>query len=240
MEKLKADWITDGLVDFEYKKYILLGYLQNVRSAFTGNKLYPSLNDLIFHYNNLIAIKNNKKLWIEKFPKSLQNIDLKKLKLGYKKMVQDDKVMTEIEEIIEFAIPNLKDVMKEGKDIYEYVESQMEISPVGISPLYQNEGYLFMNQPPGKEMHVYQYSITVFENTNEKYKGINTVFLEKRNVSSFYPVEKQKIEITKKYNALPNPATYFIKTNVAFPYYETFMPVAKRLLVRYISTSYDQ
>ena len=28
MKNLEKDWLTQGLIDFEYKKYILLSYLQ--------------------------------------------------------------------------------------------------------------------------------------------------------------------------------------------------------------------
>ena len=28
MEKLSKDWLTQGLIDFEYKKYVLMAYLQ--------------------------------------------------------------------------------------------------------------------------------------------------------------------------------------------------------------------
>ena len=34
MKKLEKDWLTRGLIDFEYKKYILLSYLQGVQSYF--------------------------------------------------------------------------------------------------------------------------------------------------------------------------------------------------------------
>ena len=57
MKKLEKDWLTSGLIDFEYKKYILLAYLQEVKGNFDSNKLYPHLSDLIFHYQNLLDLK---------------------------------------------------------------------------------------------------------------------------------------------------------------------------------------
>jgi hypothetical protein len=33
MVELKQDWLTDGIIDFEYKKYMLLAYLQQVESG---------------------------------------------------------------------------------------------------------------------------------------------------------------------------------------------------------------
>ena len=53
MENLKDNWLTEGLIDFEYKKYQLLGYLQKVKDSFNRVELYPFLSDLVFHYRNL-------------------------------------------------------------------------------------------------------------------------------------------------------------------------------------------
>lgn len=32
MKTLNHNWLTEGLIDFEYKKYILLSYLQEVNT----------------------------------------------------------------------------------------------------------------------------------------------------------------------------------------------------------------
>ena len=71
MKQLSEDWLVEGHIDFEYKKYILLGYLRSIRNNFNLNKLYPFLSDLIFHYQNLVALKNKKKEYTDFFPKSI-------------------------------------------------------------------------------------------------------------------------------------------------------------------------
>src|SRR5690606_28804834 len=131
MEKLSKDWLTQGLIDFEYKKYVLLAYLQSAKKAFQKVELYPFLADLVFHYRNLMSVKENKSLIREAFPKELSQEELRKLEIRYKEIVEDDAVMSELDAIIEFAIPQVQDSLKEGSGIYEYVESQCEISPVG-------------------------------------------------------------------------------------------------------------
>jgi hypothetical protein len=62
MEKLSKDWLTQGLIDFEYKKYLLMAYLQTVKSSFGKVELYPFLADLVFHYRNLQAVKGKQGL----------------------------------------------------------------------------------------------------------------------------------------------------------------------------------
>ena len=61
MKQLSETWFVEGYIDFELKKYTLLAYLQQINKYFNENKLYPQLADLIFHYNNLQALKENKK-----------------------------------------------------------------------------------------------------------------------------------------------------------------------------------
>src|SRR3954469_16101824 len=127
MENLSKDWLTQGLIDFEYKKYLLLAYLQTVKTSFGKVELYPFMSDLVFHYRNLVAVKENKTLIRESFPKELSLEEIKKLELRYRELVEDDEIVGELESIIVFALPLIKDSLKEGSVIYEYVESQCEI-----------------------------------------------------------------------------------------------------------------
>jgi hypothetical protein len=215
MEKLSKDWLTQGLIDFEYKKYLLMAYLQTVKNSFGKVELYPFLADLVFHYRNLQALKENKAL--------------------IREMIEDDVVMGELESIINFALPQIKDSLQEGSIIYEYVESQCEISPVGVTPLYAKEGYLFVTQPPEKETNIYRYQMSIFEGSQEQLRSLNTEFIERveKNPSNTY--ERLKLELIRKFKDLPNPAAYLILARMKFPFTETLMPVAKRLFVKHIS-----
>ena len=150
MLKLKNDWLTSGLIDLEYKKYLVLAYLKGTSRKFDKHKLYPFLSELVFHYQNLKHLKENKKLLRQDFPKVISKADFKKLKLTYKKIIEDDDVMSVIEEILTFSLPQFKDTLENGKDLFEFVESKIEISPVGISPIYFNEGYMFINRTNNK------------------------------------------------------------------------------------------
>jgi hypothetical protein len=235
MKNLNKNWLTEGLVDFEYKKYILLSYLQEVNRNFREIRLYPFLSDLVFHYQNLLSVKENKQLLYENFPKEISKADFKKLKLVYKEMIQDDSIMQEIEDILSYAIPEFKKNLEEGKDIYKYVEENMIISPVGLVPLRANEGYVFLIQANNKDTSVYEYQISIFESSNESYRGIHMNYLEsfKKNLISTY--ENEKLAIIKRYKKLPNPATYLIESRVACPFNETLLPIAKRLLIKHIA-----
>ena len=60
MKALSKNWLTEKHIDFEYKKYLLLSYLQEVEHNFNSIRLYPWLAELIAHYKSVIAVKESK------------------------------------------------------------------------------------------------------------------------------------------------------------------------------------
>jgi hypothetical protein len=236
MKTLDKNWLTSGLIDFEYKQYLVLAYLQAVKQDFDRVMLYPYLSDLVFHYQNLMDIKANKQLIYSNFPKEISRTDFEKLNLQYRTLVEDDDLLKVLEEIIMFALPQFQKKLDEGKDIYEYIEENLEIQPIGITPLNYEMGYFFLNQKDQKEMQVFEYQMTIFESANEKFRGINITFLESVIKSISQTFENIKLEIIRKYQRIAYPATYLIYSKVSCPVNETLLPVAKRLLVKHISS----
>ena len=236
MKALSQNWIIENLIDFEYKKYELLGYLQGIKQEFKDEKLYPALSDLIAHYNNLVTLKNNKQQLSESFGKILTKIDLEKLKLMYESMEKDTLMLNEIENIIDFSIPQLVDHLKEGKEIYNTIEGNMLIEPIGLTPLNTNEGYLFISDGMQRETFVHQFNITFFEHANESFRGIHTSFVTSFAYSYVNTYENIKLRLIKEMPLMPNPAVFAISSQKQYPLTESFIPIAKRSLVRYIST----
>src|ERR1700759_458442 len=108
----------EGRLDFEYKKSLLLDYLQEINRHFDKSKLYPNLSDLIFHYNNLLGFKQNKSVLQQAFPQRLTQADIDAVKLTYEKIVQDDVHMQEIERIIGYALNKMDPAIQVGKELY--------------------------------------------------------------------------------------------------------------------------
>jgi hypothetical protein len=238
MKSLSQTWFADGYIDFELKKYTLLAYLQEIGKHFSKNELYPPFADIIFHYNNLIAFRENKKYLQEQFPKRLTGIQIQQLQLLYESLVEDDALMQELEEIINYASSTMKQTISSGTEIYEFVENRMNIEPIGIMPLDHNEGYFFLCEGKCRNTWVYQYRLSIFEKHDEKYRSIKTEFVDvwQRNIVNSY--HNIKAQLIKNRSDLPNPAVYAVETDLSFPMEETLLPVAKRSLVRYISINY--
>jgi len=236
MKQLSETWFAEGYIDFELKKYTLLAYLQEVSKHFNENKLYPQLADVIFHYNNIVAFRENKKFLQEHFPKKLSGIQMQKLQVLYEQMIQDDELMQELEDIINYSANTIKSTIHNGTEIYEFVEDKLTISPVGLIPLDINEGYFFLSSGNTKTTRVYQYRLSFFEKHDEKYRSIKTSYIDakQRSIASTY--EHIKSDLIRSRNDLPNPAVYSIEVNLSFPVDETLLPIAKRSLVKFISS----
>jgi hypothetical protein len=237
MKSLSETWFAEGRIDFELKKYTLLAYLQEVNKYFNENKLYPQLADIIFHYHNIVAFRENKKYLQEHFPKKLSGIQLEKLQLLYEQMIDDDELMQELETIIHFSAGKIKNTISSGTEIYEFVEEKINIHPVGLIPLDTQEGYFFLSSGEKRRTKVYQYRLSIFEKHDERYRRIKTFFLDhwNRSISSTY--EHIKAELIRSRKDLPNPAVYSIETDLSFPVDETLLPIAKRSLVKFISAA---
>jgi hypothetical protein len=235
MVTLSKNWLTETHIDFEYKKYILLAYLSEVSKEFDSNRLYPWLAELVDHYRQISAIKENKANILNSFPKRLSKIDFEKFKIRYEMIIEDDSLMDEIGQIIEFSLPKFQYYLKEGKKIYDYIEEQLNIFPVGVLPLYANEGYLMLCDGPNKETYVYEYHITLFEEPEGKFRGINTNYITSYTKSIQNSYESIKTDLVRSYKNLPNPATYAVETDLSVPLQETLLPIAKRALVKHLA-----
>ncbi|MBC8173738.1 MAG: hypothetical protein H7X71_07525 [Chitinophagales bacterium] len=235
MQNLHPNWLTEGHIDFEYKKYILLAYLQSATLDFNDQKIYPFLSDLVFHYRNLIALKENTEITEKQFPKKLSRLDFENFALQFEKMTQDDFYIEEMQSIIAFAIPKIAEHIQIAKEIYDEVDSTISIYAIGIIPLHVEEGYLLIKTPLVKETHVFQYELTIFENTFEKFRGLKTEFIHAYPDTFFNYEEAIKSDLIRTHKQFPNPATYLIQSNKPYPFPETFFPVAKRRFVRFLA-----
>ena len=85
-------------------------------------------------------------------------------------------------------------------------------------------------------MQVHRYECSIFSSGNEKYRELKTEFVksEKQGMIRRLP-EKIKEELIKERNDLQNPATFFLDTELDFPFTETIMPVAKRKMISHIA-----
>ena len=236
MNTLDKNWFFQDLIDLEYKKYILLAYLKEVHEQFNRNKLYPHLSELVEHYNTMKEFLDNKQSLYSNFPERIKDFDSRRMQILYEKVMEDDKLMQEIGNILQYSLPQVKYQLNEGKEIYEFVEEQINISPIGIVPLYKDEGYFLLKGVQEKETRVFEYQCSIFENAVDRYRGIHISYLTTYTQSITNTFESMKKQLMKEFKKLPNPATFLVESDIEIPVKETLIPIASRMLVRYIST----
>lgn len=234
---LHINWLTEKHIDFEYKKYILLDYLQKIDKRFREVKLYPYYPQLITQHKNLVTLRNHKKIMAESFEKELKEMDLKNLKMKYRKLVHDDDLMKEIDSIIDYSIPKFEFYIEEGKSIHNLIKEKLHICPVGITPIYIDEGYLLLKNTTKKNTNVFQYHITIFNKSEEKHRAIRTRYVTSDDISVTNTLENIKAELIRANPELPNPATYVVESELELPVYETLLPIARKMLVKFVSTA---
>jgi hypothetical protein len=67
------------------------------------------------------------------------------LQVNYEEVKQpENEVISEMQSIMEYALPKFKYSIEEGKELLSKVEKGISIAPIGVLPLYKNEGYLFL------------------------------------------------------------------------------------------------
>ncbi|RYG53781.1 MAG: hypothetical protein EOO01_03450, partial [Chitinophagaceae bacterium] len=130
----------------------------------------------------------------------------------------------------------LKSTLQTGAGIYEFVEEKINIMPVGLIPLDTQEGYFFLSTNDTKNTLVYQYRLSIFEKHDEKFRSIKTSLIDTRQRGIVFTYEHMKSDLIRHRQELPNPAVYCIEAELNFPIDETLLPIAKRSLVKFLTT----
>jgi hypothetical protein len=160
MTNLPESWLTEGLLDAEYKRYKLLAYLQSVEGEFAAQKVYPSLADLGRHYDNLAAFRAAQDSLRAAFPKEVTGADWEEAKLTYRPTLPEPAALVELGEVVEFALPALNDQLELGKQLFNQVEADLSISPLGLLPLSKDVGYVLLHTNRQKEVDIFSYRLS--------------------------------------------------------------------------------
>jgi hypothetical protein len=215
MKKLEKNWITAPIIDTEYKQYILLAYIQEIKRSYYQLKIYPHLAELIDQYCELITLKDNQLALADKFPKTLKSIDSQEIKMIFSNDLTEENWVEEISRTIEMAIPFLQETIHQGKEIYEEIEKNIHMEPSGYN-----------------ETLVYGYKVSLFESSEDKYRAIHTqyaaAFVKNLSVTNQYI----KSEMIKQYPALPNPSVYAFESGFTLPVDDTYLPIVKRMITK--------
>ncbi|MFB6257310.1 MAG: hypothetical protein ABEH38_01340 [Flavobacteriales bacterium] len=222
--------LSDRELDREYRKYKLMAYLQEIGRKFREKRLYPYLSELKRHYTELLSFKGKKEELANSFPRELSDIDLEEQRLAYRSVVKEDAFMEEMDRIVELSLPYLKEHLEKGEELRSSVMEHIEVKPVGLIPLHKREGFLLLSRTD--ELRAYRYRLNMIQDpsADRRYRDLRTLYLF--SFQKIWSPERVKEELLREHQDLPNPAVFWIESDLMVPHIETLLPIAKQVLIR--------
>ncbi|MCB0729935.1 MAG: hypothetical protein KDC88_02780 [Ignavibacteriae bacterium] len=239
MEALTLSTFIKAADDDELSKYKVLAILNRYSEALHRNKLYPALAELISIKNELELLVEQMSLFDPEFVLNLNFADFSEDLPLTNPVEYDEYSLKKVSDFIDWALPEIKTAINEGKAIFDFVDENITLNEIGIMPIYKNEGYFLLPDIKHELMKIYRFEMSLFSTEENplrtlKSKLVDLISLNTPEANSPYEI---KHNLIKKYPDLPNPSTYCFNSSIDFPFVETILPVAKRKLVRVLATA---
>ena len=234
MGRLDLQTYIDGVGDPERGRYLILAGLQEARRAFDASRLYPDLAELVEIYRTLTKILEAGTGLRSSGP--IVGLDMKSRTVLYDNghMSRDSALL--IEEIIRWSLPLLRETIEEGRTIHNFIEEQTRLDEVGLLPGYTDEGFLMVPDLLGGVIHVVRYEMSILQNAGERFRHLKTSILSTHDLEDLESTPWSLKQRLIRESDLPNPATYAIISENSFPFAETILPIARRKLLRHLSS----
>lgn len=217
--------------DAEAAQYRILAGLRDAQHAFSRNRVYPHLADLIRVRRGLRALLDGLDEYNELRPGRLSGIDWEAGTLLYDAEEEDPPLLAS--DLAQWAMPLLTEAIEEGRTLFEFVDGRSGLEAVGLIPSYQAEGYLLVPQDGGG-LGTLRYRVSVLADSHGRYRSLRTTPVPVA-LSPLAPPQAWKQALIDAHPDLPNPATYRLAADVQFPVEETMLPIAKRKLLRLVT-----
>ena len=230
-KELPSDWLTGGILDAEYKRYVLLAWLKQVERDFREVKIYPGLSNLIEQHRDLQSFRSEQQDWQKKLRGSLKGLNFSSRRMIYEHFTAHPELQDYLDELLSFAIPQIEKAMAKGRNLYEIVEEHLDLEPIGVQPLYRDEGYLFVYDESLKTVDNYRYSKSNILINGEPHVRMKVDPVERIKKSLNESFEHMKLRLTREFPDWPNPAVYLARMSYTFPLREAALPVARRRLL---------
>jgi hypothetical protein len=237
---LDLDWIITEPIDYEYKQYQLLGYLQKIDERFDKFQIYPSFKELSLHLANVKSILSDG-TYIE-LKKEVTELD-EEIILGDLEFIRvpriKDEDSTEFQNSVRFAEQKITEYFLIGKSLWSLINDTIEVRNVFYkSSLRENFGFIVIHHDNLK--FIYQYEIrTLRDGVKEK-----DIFLENIYVGDGIDVQGIIVEnaIFENYAFKArfdevNLPIFEVYATQKFDFEHSIKPLVKRKVMTYINQS---
>lgn len=230
------NWLAQGVIDTEYKQYILLAWLQRLKSEYDAARLYPALSEAINAHRKLHAVASSQQSIDARSNSEVIGIDWTRLTLKKNPSSPSD-LGKYLNELLGFALPRIENTIREGQSLYDWIEEHVEFESVGLLPLYRDEGYLLVMEPNDTDLLAFRYRKSILELDDAPAHRLEIELVEQSKRTLSTTLAQVKLNLIKRFNDLPNPATFMFRSRMGFPLAETLLPIAKRRLLRELAMS---
>ncbi|HYE95441.1 MAG TPA: hypothetical protein VD962_04480 [Rubricoccaceae bacterium] len=231
MSALRFDLFT-AASDVEAAQYRILAGLQEAHEAFTHNRVYPHLADLVTLRRTLADLLDRVDALRQHAPGRLRGIDWEAGMLLYEPEEGEEVAPFLVEPLARWALPLLDEQIEEGRALFEFAAEQAALMAVGLVPPYQDEGFLLV--PDDEALLALRYRASVLTGHDGRYRSLATTPVPV-TLSPLTPPSAWKEALAEAYPDLPAPATYRVESAVPLPLEATVLPIAKRKLLRLIA-----
>lgn len=235
MKSLTLDSFISSDEDIEINQYRILSGLKEYSNEFNRNKLYPSLSELVFLASQLEQVLHKKSSLSLTLPKGIKGGTPGK-DVFVELVEENAEKKNYLFDLIDWAIPVIKELIHEAYILYDYVDESIKISRVGISSLFKNEGYMFVQDNKNSKLHIYRYECADYSTSNKPFYSLKTKYIESAQpITHRSQAEYLKSELVRKFQIPANTTVFLCATDSDFPYSESVFPIAKRKLLGLLS-----
>ncbi|MFI5204762.1 MAG: hypothetical protein ACHQF2_09730, partial [Flavobacteriales bacterium] len=138
---------------------------------------------------------------------------------------------TMLEIMYEWAIEaqqKIQTLLAEFEGLKTSIMSEIESTPVGLLPLYRDEGYLLITH--GRDTDVFKYHRKMLFETTHNSRGISSDYFSTYEVSTVNTPQNIKLNLIKCHREIPNTATWSFYAHHTLPLNGTLLPLAKEKL----------
>jgi hypothetical protein len=217
--------------DAEAAEYRILAGLHEARRAFTRSRVYPHLADLIALRRSLAGLVDGAERLESAAPSRVVGVDWESGSVVHER---SDIVGAPIAlDLARWTLPRLDVIIDEGRTLFEFVDAHAALASVGLVPRYQAEGFLLLPESGGG-WRALRYAVSALAGDDGAYRALRTTHVPV-SLPLLAPPAAWKRALADACADLPAPATFLVRTDVAFPLEETVLPVAKRKLLRLVA-----
>ena len=225
--------------DPEAAEYRLRAELLTARRAFRTSRIYPHLAELVRLRRALRAVLDHAD-HLRSRPGRVTGVDWEKEEVTFAPSEWPEGAAASVEDLARWALPPVEAAIAEGQAVYDFVEETTRVAAVGLVPAYVDEGYLLIPQfgsacEGAAPFAALRYACGILTAPDARYRSLRTAVVALPDGLAADPVAWKRA-LAAAQPDLPNPATYLLDADVGFPIQETVLPVAKRKLLRLITS----